>query len=310
MENSEQKSLFHPNNKFKGKYDFQKLKNQYPQLSKYLKHTKHGSESFDFLNQEAVFELNRVLLVHYYGIKNWELPKGFLCPAIPGRADYIHYVAELIASNNLQKIKCLDIGVGASMIFPIVGIVDYNWQFVGAEINNIAIDNIAQICKHNPQINSNLQIRKQPKHENIFNGIIKSDEYFDLTICNPPFFKSIEEAESANKKRISKVTNTNQVKANFNFGGNNNELWCDGGELSFVKRMIEESKLFKNSCLWFTTLVSKKGHLQTLKIDLDKAKIYEYRIIEMMRGNKIRRILAWTFLNEQQQKNWKETKWK
>ena len=68
--------------------------------------------------------------------------------------------------------------------------------------------------------------------------------------------------------------------------------------------MIEESKIFKNQCLWFTTLVSKSDNLGGIYAMLDRAEVAEVRTSEMSTGNKITRIVAWTFLNEKQQEDW------
>ena len=96
------------------------------------------------------------------------------------------------------------------------------------------------------------------------------------------------------------------VKTLLNFGGKNNELWCKGGEVQFVKNIIEESLLFRTSCYWFTTLISKEAHLKKIKIFLKKANAKAIKIIPMGQGNKISRIVAWSFLSKQQQKVWQE----
>ena len=81
-----------------------------------------------------------------------------------------------------------------------------------------------------------------------------------------------------------------------NFGGNAGELWCDGGELVFVQRMIAESAGIPHRCRWFTTLVSKSAHLPRLHQSLRAVKAADVKTIEMAHGQKKSRILAWTFM--------------
>ncbi|MBU2046686.1 MAG: RlmF-related methyltransferase, partial [Bacteroidetes bacterium] len=89
-----------------------------------------------------------------------------------------------------------------------------------------------------------------------------------------------------------------------NFGGQNRELWCHGGENKFVYEMIHQSKEFANSCLWFSTLISNKAHLKNAYAQLEKMEAAAVKTLPMGQGNKISRVLAWTFLNPEQHKKW------
>ena len=94
-----------------------------------------------------------------------------------------------------------------------------------------------------------------------------------------------------------------------NFGGQNNELWCEGGEVRFVRDMIRQSKQFSTNCYWFSTLVAKKDHLAPILEAIKLAGAVETKTILMGQGTKVSRIVAWTFLNKAQQKRWQDTKW-
>ena len=48
--------------------------------------------------------LNRALLKADYGIDFWDIPPNYLCPPIPGRVDYIHHLADLLARSNNNEI--------------------------------------------------------------------------------------------------------------------------------------------------------------------------------------------------------------
>ncbi len=287
------KNNFHPRNRHRTQYDFKSLIKSYPPLREFLMLNNHEIETIDFFDPEAVIALNKALLKRYYNIDFWEIPKGYLCPPIPGRADYIHYVADLFGEEN-KNLRCLDIGVGTSCIYPIIGVNEYQWTFVGSDIESKAIESSSEIIKNNKGLVGNVELRLQ-KSLDIFKGIIKPKEKFDLTICNPPFHKSAKEAEQGNIKKTSNLRGAVVAKPRLNFGGKNNELWCPGGELKFVNDMIYQSKDFAGQVKWYTTLVSKKEHLEKNYFHLDKLKATEVKTIEMKQGNKITRILAWRF---------------
>ncbi len=126
--NQQEKARLHSRNKNRERYDLSALTISNPELKNFIMPNKFGVESVDFSNPLAVKLLNKALLNQYYGIKNWEFPDENLCPPIPGRADYIHHIADLLGENNFgtipigDKITCLDVGLGASCIYPIIGV--------------------------------------------------------------------------------------------------------------------------------------------------------------------------------------------
>jgi len=305
-----EKPGLHPRNRHRERYDFEKLIESCPGLGPFVKVNVYDNESIDFFNPEAVKMLNKALLAHFYGIEHWDIPSGFLCPPIPGRADYIHYLADLLGSSNHGKIptgdrvRCLDIGVGASCIYPVIGNREYGWSFIGADIDPVSIESAGRIIEMNPILNGEISLRLQPNPKDIFKSIIKQDEHFDLTICNPPFHVSLEAARTGTVRKLNHLNHKKSTKPVLNFGGQNNELWCDGGEERFVAEMILQSKLFATSCLWFSTLVSKESSLRGIYEALKRTGAVEIKTIPMVQGNKISRIIAWTFLPPEQQKVW------
>ena len=80
-----------------------------------------------------------------------------------------------------------------------------------------------------------------------------------------------------------------------NFGGQAGELWCEGGEVGFIGRMIAESAARPNLCGWFTTLVAKSDHLPRLRSALKSAGAADVQVIDMAQGAKKSRVLAWRF---------------
>ncbi len=312
-EHPKEKTKLHPRNKHRERYDFKQLISTTPELAEYVLVNKFNDESINFFDPEAVKMLNKALLKHNYNVEHWNIPDNYLCPPIPGRADYIHNIADLLGNNGEaprgKKIKCLDIGVGANCVYPIIGNSEYDWSFIGTEIDSVAIHAAKNIVNSNPSLKGNIEIRKQDNPKNIFYGIINKGELIDVTICNPPFHSSLEEAQSGSRRKQSKLQNKKIDTPTLNFGGAGSELWCIGGEKKFVRDMVRQSKQFSNSVLWFTTLISKQASLNSAYEALKNAKVFEYKTIEMGQGNKTSRIVAWTFLNKEKQQEWRKTNW-
>lgn len=305
----------HPRNLHQGRYDLEALSETLPQLKEFLFINPYGNLTLDFANPRAVKSLNQALLKHFYQVKFWDIPEGFLCPPIPGRADYIHYLADLLSqsnggkSPNCTKINVLDIGTGANLIYPILGNSIYNWSFVGSELNLLAIESAQEIIRHNPTLLGKIELRRQSDFSKIFSKIIQPEEYFDLTLCNPPFHESAQAAQEGSQRKVKNLTGKVVTKAELNFGGQAAELWTEGGELAFIRKMISESFTFKNQVYWFTSLVSKSENLNPIKELLQKIGVTDFKVVEMSQGNKQSRFVAWTFLQPKQQEAWKSYRW-
>lgn len=300
--NEEKAGTLHPRNPHAGRYDFAALCGACPELSSHLRPNPAGDETIDFADAEAVLCLNRALLAHTYEVKHWEIPKGYLCPPIPGRADMIHYLADLLARRSGGKVptgksvKVLDIGTGANCIYPIIGSQSYGWKFVGTEIDPVAIKTARAIVAANPRLTKSIKIVEQSDPAAIFRGVIARESY-DLVMSNPPFHASIAEAQAGTRRKSKNLSKGRRTSAGtaLNFGGQNAELWCPGGEVRFITQMIEESQLYPTQVSWFSSLVSKRANLPALKRAIGKTEARTVEVIEMSQRNKQSRILAWSY---------------
>ena len=290
--NSALKAGLHPRNRFNTRYDFPQLIACSPALAAFVKPNAYGDDSIDYADPLAVKALNQALLKQAYGLNHWDIPPGYLCPPIPGRSDYIHHLADLIAQRRGPSVRVLDIGTGANCIYPLIGASEYGWSFVGAEVDPTALRWAKKIVAANPSVAGLIDCRLQKSATQCFHGIIQPGEHFDLTLCNPPFHGSAAAAAEGTQR---KLRNLGGKTAGLNFGGKANELWCEGGELGFIRRMIEVSAVFAGQCGWFTTLVSKSEHLPRLEQALRRVKAATIKVIDMAQGQKKSRILAWSF---------------
>jgi len=310
-----EKTKLHPRNKHRSRYDFDQLIASYPELASFVKPNKYGDKSIEFAEPKAVKALNSALLKHFYSIDDWDVPEGYLTPPIPGRADYIHYIADLLASKNYGKIPigdeivCLDIGVGANCIYPIIGHMEYGWSFIGSDIDSVANESANKIIESNPILKGKVELKVQHSPKDFFYGIIRKDYHVDLTICNPPFHSSFEKAQAGTLRKMRNLHDKKAKTPVRNFGGKNTELWCEGGEKRFVSKMIVESRKFSGSCFWFSALISKEANLKYTYNTLKQVEATEVKTIPMGQGTKNSRIVAWTFLTKEEQKKWAETRW-
>lgn len=285
------KDKMHPRSKHLGSYDFDKLTEVCPELKPHVFINDYETQTIDFSSQEAVKALNKALLALHYKIDNWTIPPNYLCPPIPGRADYIHYVKDLIGEKDIQ-IRGIDIGVGANCIYPLLGASEYDWNFVGIDISKEALVNGQKILLSNMHLMEKIDLRHQPNPNCFFEGVIRAGERFDFVMCNPPFFGSAEEAAEANQRK-SKNLNLDDSKRNFS--GQDHELWSDGGEVTFIKKLIYESRDFGGQARVFTCLVSKEDHLVPIKAVLKKLRARDVQVVPMGQGQKASRFIAWRF---------------
>jgi 23S rRNA (adenine1618-N6)-methyltransferase len=302
----------HPRNRNRDRYDVAALVTCLPDLAAFVKKSKSGNDTIDFAKPEAVKLLNRALIMHYYGLKAWDFPDKNLCPPVPGRADYIHFIADVLRENHFgaipkgSQVKCLDVGVGASAIYPIVGIVEYGWSFIGSDVSEESLTAAEAIQADNPLLKNNLDLRLQAEGQRVFHGILKPTDFVDAVLCNPPFHASAEDALQGSLRKTRNLSGGKQKSPMLNFSGVSKELIFEGGEVKFIQTMMRESRNFSKNVFWFSSLVSKQSHLKSLYQELKTIKPVEIKTIPMGTGNKSTRILAWTFLSKEERKEWRE----
>ena len=278
----------HPKNPFVDDYDFDTLLQHFAALKNFVFVNKYGNKTIAFGDRHAVKALNSALLKAHYGIV-WDIPENNLCPPIPGRLDYLLHIADLV---DKKDVRLLDIGTGANLIYPILATCHFKWHCTASEVDNDALINAQRIIDQN-SILGKIALRPQKFKDHILEHIVRPGDVFDVVVCNPPFYKSAQDAQQSNRRKVHNLKLKEKDK--LNFGGLSNELWYKGGEAAFVKKMVSESVQFKAQVHWFTSLISKKESLKSIKKAIDKTGATEVKVIEMGQGNKISRFIAWTF---------------
>jgi 23S rRNA (adenine1618-N6)-methyltransferase len=296
-----EKPGLHPRSRHHERYDLPALVACCPELEAFVVASPVGEATIDFANPQAVKGLNRALLKHHYGVAYWDLPLGYLCPGIPGRADYLHQVADLISGGDGTailrgpEVTVLDIGTGANVVYPLIGVAEYGWRFVGVDIDPLAVKWAGRLLAANPALEGRVEVRLQKNAERLFEGAVRPGERFTVAICNPPFHASPEAAEAEAARKVRGLGRRSATVPKLNFAGQGAELWCPGGEVAFIGRMIQQSALQPELCGWFTSLVSRSENLPKFQRELQRVAAKEVRVLPMAQGQKRSRLVAWRF---------------
>lgn len=282
----------HEQNLHRKGYNFELLTATVPSLKSYLKANKRGQLTIDFSDATSVRLLNKALILSHYELDYWELPEQYLCPAVPGRAEYIHHIANHYRLQN-QDICVLDIGTGASLIYPIIGTYHYSWRFIASDISAASLNNARSIIEHNERLQNKVILRQQSNGSYIFRNVMQRDDRVDLMICNPPFYASREDAQKSHQRKNRNLKIRKGTPPNFS--GLSHELWVKGGERQFLTNIIRESKAYVQQIKRYSSLVSRETYLHGAIKALQQQKVKHYEVIEFGTSNKKSRILTWNY---------------
>ena len=217
---------------------------------------------------------------------SWDIPAEFLCPPVPGRLAYIRWIHALLAAIEYEgPVSGIDIGTGASCIYPLLGCSEYpTWSFLATEMDWKAY----VVARGNVERNVALRDRIRIVHVNgqsVFPKRI-SDDSFAFSMCNPPFY--------ASKNEVLEKAAFKHLLPKHKYPGAEHEMMVDKGEVGFISNMIAESVHLKTSVQWFTTLVGIKSSLAKL-IPLVLKHTFNYTVVSVQPGKTRRWILAWSF---------------
>lgn len=286
----------HARNRYRRPYDLTALARRVPALAPFVHAAPAGHPTVDFHDPAAVRALNRALLVADYGLQRWDLPADNLCPAVPGRLDYVHVVADLLAdlppAFRAAPTRGLDIGTGASLIYPVLGVREYGWRFVATELDPASARAARAIAEFNDVLRGRVEVRSPASPRDILTAVVRPGERFAFSMCNPPFFTSEAGAQRAAANKWRKLGRADATRG-LNFGGRATELWTEGGEPAFLRRYIAQSAALADRVGWFTTLVSQRGYLDVADRAFRKVRPRRREVVPLVTGSKKRRVLAW-----------------
>ncbi|KAI6087733.1 hypothetical protein F4821DRAFT_103611 [Hypoxylon rubiginosum] len=257
----------------------------------------HGS-LLDFSDPAAVMQLTKTLLKVDFGLRV-ELPTDRLCPPVPNRHNYILWLKDLIDSSGpsyleaydpARRVVGLDIGTGASLIYPLLGCAQRSaWSFVATDVDTKSLSN----ARANAVLNGlEPRIRVVGRRDAVADPLIPLDELgiekLDFTMTNPPFYTSAAELAdlAASKRRPPNSACT----------GAPVEMVCAGGEVGFVRRIVRESLALHERVQWYTAMLGKQASLDVLIADLRGHGVTNYAVTAFVQGNRTRRwAIGWSF---------------
>ncbi|GLD71737.1 RNA N6-adenosine-methyltransferase mettl16 [Lates japonicus] len=247
-------------------------------------------QSVNFKEPEAVRALTCTLLKEDFGL-TIEIPLERLIPTVPLRLNYIHWVEDLIDGQK-QPRRGIDIGTGASCIYPLLGATMNGWYFLATEVDDICFDYATKNVDQN-NLSDLIKVVKVPQKTLLMDALKEETEIiYDFCMCNPPFFANQLEAKGVNSRNSRRPP-----PSSVNTGGVT-EIMAEGGELEFVKRIIHDSLQLKKRLRWYSCMLGKKCSLAPLKEELRKQGVPKVTHTEFCQGRTMRWALAWSFYDD------------
>ncbi|GFO41238.1 methyltransferase-like protein [Plakobranchus ocellatus] len=198
----------------------------------------NGKVFLDFKNADALRALTRCLLKEDFGL-TVELPMNRLVPTLPLRLNYIHWLEDIIGPDAGKW--GIDIGTGASCVYPLLASKMNQWNFLATETDAENFYHAQKNVKNNG-FSHVIQVKKV-SGESILTSSLESfsgTEKFDFSMCNPPFFADHMEAQGLSTTRTDDRPEAGSVST-----ASPQECIVAGGEIAFVRQMIEESTVLR-----------------------------------------------------------------
>ncbi|CAN9511617.1 unnamed protein product [Ophioblennius macclurei] len=281
----------HPRNRYKDKPpDFAYLASRYPDFQQHVHTSLAGRPVVNFKEPEAVRALTCTLLKEDFGL-SIQIPLERLIPTVPLRLNYIHWVEDL-TDGRQQPRRGIDIGTGASCIYPLLGATMNGWHFLATEVDDICFDFATKNVEQN-NLSELIRVVKVPQKTLLMDALKEETEtVYDFCMCNPPFFANQLEAKGVNSRNSRRPP-----PSSVNTGGVT-EIMAEGGELEFVKRIIHDSLQLKKRLRWYSCMLGKKCSLAPLKEELRKQGVAKVTHTEFCQGRTMRWALAWSFYDD------------
>ncbi|KAI5721051.1 hypothetical protein M8J77_015296 [Diaphorina citri] len=355
--------FMHPRNKYRVPPDFKQLAIEYPEFRKHLHQELSGKLKFNFQNPDALRIFTTTLLRKDFGL-NVEIPPMRLVPTLPLRLNYILWIEDLLEANQISSpITGIDIGAGASCIYPLLSCKKNSWHMLALE-NDPQSYQCAQRNVEQNEMQDFIKVKHTTSSECDLQPYLDPNVTYSFTMCNPPFFSSVEDlvgnnATSGNSNFMNETNSSNTINGNSNtmnesnsnvtnephsdtmnetnskncmnetntmneksssdsMNGNNSikfmngnssklrppptngrtgyvsELVVEGGEVAFVKNIVENNIGLKQIRL-FTTMLGHKASFIAMKHFLHQHPLVQhYSSTEFCQGNTMRWGLAWT----------------
>ncbi|KAJ3641083.1 hypothetical protein Zmor_027604 [Zophobas morio] len=278
----------HPRNIYKQPPNFKQLAIQYPDFRKHATQDLSGKVTIDFKNVEALRALTCTLLKKDFGL-DIQIPLNKLIPTVPLRLNYILWIEDLLSvADRTDNIKGIDIGTGASCVYPTIAAKKNQWTMLATEIDPESIKFATENVKRNSL--QNLVTVIQVKDTLLNEAVDQHPHEYDFCMCNPPFFSTTQELHPFFKARKQ-----NRPHPRNAFCASVDEVVAKGGEVDYISRLINESKTLDTQIKIYSSMVGHKSTLPPLKKLLREVEVVSFKQTEFCQGHTTRWGLAWTF---------------
>ncbi|KAK4688642.1 U6 snRNA m6A methyltransferase, partial [Tremellales sp. Uapishka_1] len=269
--------------------DFARLASRYPSFAPFLKTSSKGYASIDFQDAKALRKLTRCLLKEDFGL-DVDLRIDRLCPTLANRLDYLLHLLDLepFLHSESGPLRVIDIGTGASVIYPLLlRHLRPSSQAIATELDDVSYRHALTVLETNAIPATSIEVRLATAAGKIIFPLFDDPMYkCTFTLCNPPFFSSMEEMAAGQDIKLDAAHAAPTAATN--------ELITPGGEVAFVRRMIEESMQVQQRCLWYTSLLGRYASLEPLVEEIRRRKINNYFVKSIQQARTTRWIIAWS----------------
>ncbi|KAJ6487757.1 S-adenosyl-L-methionine dependent methyltransferase [Mycena sanguinolenta] len=280
----------HPRNPYRTPPDFCELAESYPALKSHII-SYSGGFSIDFKNEASQRRLTEALLHRDFGL-SLNLPLNRLCPPVPNRLNYVLWIQDIIRTTEFLghtlPVLGLDIGTGASAIYPLLSCrLESALSFVATDVDNFSLS-CAQSNVEQNGLADRIQVFQTTPDAPIFAPLHQEpDLRADFTMCNPPFYSSREDVTTSAESK--------EFEPNAVCTGADVEMITEGGEASFVRRMVDESVEIGERCRWYTSMLGKMSSITEIIGAIREHGIQNYGITEFVQGSTRRWAVVWSF---------------
>jgi 23S rRNA A1618 N6-methylase RlmF len=288
--------------------NFEELSRHYPSFQKAWNDTRQkqkeskARKSFSScVSQDFTVSLTRGLLQAYFKLQLPHLESKHLCPPVPNRFFYLHWIdTHLLNGNRAQRLNCgMDIGTGATCIYPLLAAKFFKYNMAASEIDNDALA-LARLNVTANQLNHKIRLLEVPPSHSQQPSLPPGGPVeralracgggqthrFDFIMTNPPFYDP-ESMEHCTPRAGDGRDRTSMTVSEGSY---------PNGEIGFVTEMIADSLQARQSSLWFSSMLGKKTSL----VKLEKLLIHllgpaHVETTEYGPGQYTRWFVAWNF---------------
>ncbi|KAK8206984.1 hypothetical protein IWZ01DRAFT_351626 [Phyllosticta capitalensis] len=251
-----------------------------------------------------------------------DMPEDRLFPT-PSRALYVRWIASLLNSTDpswyenfdpesstqpcprREEIAGLDIGTGASAIYPLLALrLHPQWFMYATEIDATSLRYAHDNLVANKLDDRCRLLQRTPTQPFMPDADKLGRQHLDFVMTNPPFFASVQEWQASlsgtgkEKPPDSVCTGARTEMVYEGEGQGEGESGGGGGDYDFALRLYRESAQAEHvKAQWYSVMFGKKQSAQRFVAHLQTAQCLNFATFLLGAANRTRRwVVAWSWL--------------